>query len=345
VPINFYVDEQGVFHTLPLYRLVDLYLLIVAPITTILLIRCKAALKQKIVALSFIVTPILHYILTSGAHGYASQYGSTLFAVTQIYSVLFSDNSRKLASTKTELHLARSVQASIIPKDFFQERKEFDVYASMEPAREVGGDFYDVFLADDDHLVMAMADVSGKGVPSAMYMMVAKIVMKNSAMFGENPASVLRTMNRAICSNNKEEMFVTIWIGVLEISTGILTASNAGHEYPILMRNGRPYEVYKDNHGMVIGAFEDSKYSEYQIAMQPGDKLFLYTDGIPEAMNKNRKQFGMDNLVAALNETCDKDPEETLQHVRKSVDAFVKGAEQFDDLTMMCIRYNGRKDV
>ena len=344
-PIHFLVDEQGVFHPTALYHLVDLYMVIVAPLTILLLIRCEATLRQKLVALSFIAIPIVHYILINGAHGYATQYGSTLFAVTMIYSILFSDRSRKLASTQAELDTARKIQESMLPNIFpaFPERNEFDIYASMDPAREVGGDFYDFFMIDEDHLGIVMADVSGKGVPGAMFMMISKIILQSSAMLLSNPAEILSRTNQAICSNNKEEMFVTVWLGILEISTGLIRAANAGHEYPILMKNKGSYELIKDRHGLVIGAMEESRYSGYEIQMHPGDRLFLYTDGIPEATNRFRKQYGMDNLVKALNEVKEADPEETLAHVRRSVDDFVKDAEQFDDLTMLCLKYNGRE--
>ena len=346
VPINFMVDEQGVFHTLPLYRLVDLYMVIIAPMAIILLLRCSASRRQKMAAFSFILTPIIHYILTRGAHGYATQYGSTLFAVTQIYGILFSDQNKKLATTQADLATAWKIQDSMLPNDFpaFPERGEFEIFALMDPAREVGGDFYDFFLVDDDHLGIVMADVSGKGIPGAMFMMVSKIILKSRAMMGMSPAEALSETNEAICANNKEDMFVTIWFGVLEIPTGKITASNAGHEYPVFKKHDGDYELIKDKHGLVIGAYDTSVYSEYEMQMEPGDKLFLYTDGVPESTNSALKQYGTDRLVAALNEVKDGDPALTLQHVMVSIDAFVKEAEQFDDVTMLCLQYNGKKE-
>ena len=344
VPINLALDEQGIIMTLPLYHLLDLDMIIVMPLTIILLLRSDGSTKHKIVALSFIITPIVHYILSGGAHNYATQYGSTLFAVTQIYGVLFSDSNRKLASTKTELDMAAKIQKSILPENLPAALKHdgFDIHASMEPAREVGGDFYDYFLVDDDHLCIVMADVSGKGVPGALYMMISKIIIKNSMMLGESPAVTLRTLNKAICSNNREDMFVTVWIGLLEISSGKITAVNAGHEYPIICKNNGNYELFKDRHYMVVGAFRETDYQEYEIKMSKGDKIFLYTDGIPEATNKNKKQYGLNRLVNTLNEVNEADPEETLVHVRESVYGFVRNADQFDDLTMLCLEYKGK---
>ena len=244
-----------------------------------------------------------------------------------------------------ELNMAAEIQASMLPHIFpaFPERKEFDLYAAMDPAKEVGGDFYDFFLIDDDHLCMVMADVSGKGVPAALVMMISKVILQNRAYMGLSVAEILAGTNEAICANNQADMFVTVWMGILEISTGRLTAANAGHEYPVLRQAGGDYELYRDKHGFVIGGMQGVKYRQYELQLHPGDRLFLYTDGVPEATNANHELFGTDRMLAALNETGDAAPQEVLQHVRKAVDGFVMDAEQFDDLTMMCMVYKGRK--
>ena len=343
-PICFSVDESGVFHTEALYRLVDLYLVIIAPPTVYLIIKAKAPKRQKTVALSFIFIPIVHYIITGGAHGYATQYGSTLIAVILIYTVLFLDRSKKLASTQTELEMATLIQNSMIPDIFppFPDKKEFDIYGSMDPAKEVGGDFYDFFLIDDDHLGIVMADVSGKGVPAALFMMASKIIIQSCAMLGVSAAETLTRTNEAICSNNQAQMFVTVWFGILELSTGRLTAANGGHEYPAIMKDGR-FELYNDKHGFVIGGFPESKYSEYELQLEPGDKLFLYTDGVPEATDRDKNLFTTERMLEALNKEPLAAPRKILQNVREAVDDFVKEAEQFDDLTMLCIEYLGKK--
>ncbi|MCR5566779.1 MAG: PP2C family protein-serine/threonine phosphatase [Clostridiales bacterium] len=243
----------------------------------------------------------------------------------------------------TELALATRIQADMLPHVFppFPDRNEFDLYASMDPAREVGGDFYDYFLVDDDHLCMYMADVSGKGVPAALFMMASMILMRNNARLGKSPEQILTDVNAAVCANNREEMFVTVWLCVLEISTGKLMAANAGHEYPALMRAGGEFELYKDKHGFVIGGMEGVRYKQYELQINPGDKLFLYTDGVPEATNAAKEMFGTERMIRALNEQKDKEPEEVLNGVRRAVDSFVKDAEQFDDLTMLCLAYRG----
>ena len=246
-----------------------------------------------------------------------------------------------------ELNMATQIQKSMLPSIFppFPERREFDIYASMDPAREVGGDFYDFFLIDEDHLCMVMADVSGKGIPAALFMMASKIILSSNAKMGKSPAQVLTDTNNAICANNPQEMFVTVWMGILELSTGKLTAANAGHEYPVVKHPGEPYQLLKDKHGLVIGGMEGIHYKDYELQLQPGTKLFLYTDGVPEATDAENRLFGTDRMLEALNRSPDADPVEVLGNVRKSVDAFVLEAEQFDDLTMMCMQYHVKEKV
>ena len=244
----------------------------------------------------------------------------------------------------TELSIATRIQASMLPQVFpaYPERHEFDLYASMDPAKEVGGDFYDFFLVDDDHLCMVMADVSGKGVPAALFMMASRIIIANNAMAGKSPAQVLYDTNTTLLANGQDDMFVTVWIGILEISTGRLTASNGGHEYPVLTKDGR-FEMYKDVHSFLVGGMPGVKYKEYELQLNPGDKLFVYTDGVPEAQDSEKKMFGMDRTVDTLNENREGSPKELLQSVRKAVDAFVGDAEPFDDLTMLCLEYKGKQ--
>ena len=245
----------------------------------------------------------------------------------------------------TELALATQIQGAMLPHIFpaFPDRSEFDIFASMDPAKEVGGDFYDYFLIDNDHLGLVIADVSGKGVPAALFMMASKIILQSVAMMGHSPAEILARTNNAIYTNNEAEMFVTVWLGILELSTGKLTAANAGHEFPALRQPGAPFELYKDRHGFVIGGMENVRYKEYQIQMEPGSKIFVYTDGVAEATNAEKELFGTERMIEALNTDPDAAPQQILKNVRSSVDAFVKDAEQFDDLTMLCLEYKGKR--
>lgn len=258
----------------------------------------------------------------------------------------YTTDLMKITSEKerfeTELELASRIQASMLPSIFpaYPERNEFEIYASMDPAKEVGGDFYDFFLIDEDHLGLVMADVSGKGVPAALFMMASKIIISHHAKAGKSPAQILTDANETICNTNPMELFVTVWMGILEISTGRLKAANAGHEYPVLKDPDGSFELLKDKHGFVVGAMEGMKYKEYEVQLEPGAKLFLYTDGVPEATNADAEMFGTDRMLDALNGDPDAAPEQLLRNVRSAVDAFVDEAEQFDDLTMLAITYH-----
>jgi len=239
----------------------------------------------------------------------------------------------------TELALATKIQADMLPSLFpaFPDRPEIDIYATMTPAKEVGGDFYDFFLIDDDHLAMIMADVSGKGIPAALFMMMSKILVNNYAMMGNSPAKVLELTNATICEHNDEEMFVTLWLGILEISTGKVVAANAGHEYPMIKREGKGFEVFKDKHGFVIGGMEGMKYKEYEFTLGKNDTLFLYTDGVAEATNKDNVLFGTERMLNALNKEPDARPDVLLKNMKQSIDEFVGETDQFDDLTMLAV--------
>ena len=246
----------------------------------------------------------------------------------------------------TELNLATRIQEAMLPNVFppFPDRTEIDIFACMDPAREVGGDFYDFFLIDDDHLGLVIADVSGKSIPAALLMMISKILVKNYAMTGMSPAKVLEAVNKQICANNKAEMFVTVWLGILEISTGKLTAANAGHEYPVVKLPDGGFELYKDKHGFVIGGMDGVVYKEYESDLEAGSVIFVYTDGVPEATDADGNMFGTDNMLSALNGCPDTTPDALIKSVREAVDSFVLDAEQFDDLTMLCIKYKGKTE-
>lgn len=253
--------------------------------------------------------------------------------------------SRESAVVKAELNTANQIQSSMVPTIFppFPGRKEFDIYASMFTAKEVGGDFYDFFLIDEDHLALVIADVSGKGVPAALFMMAAKILISDRTLMGGTPAEILSFVNKRICANNQAEMFLTVWLGILDIKTGRITAANAGHEYPALCRKGGEFEVLKDDHSFIVGGMDGIRYKNYEFSLKEGDTLFVYTDGIPEANNTSEELFGTDKMVEALNINSDGEPSEILENVKRNVDDFVGDSVQFDDFTMLCLRYNGNK--
>ncbi len=237
----------------------------------------------------------------------------------------------------TELHLAALIQENSVPNIFpaFPDRNEFDVYATMDPAKEIGGDFYDFYLTNDHTLALVMADVSGKGVPGALFMMVTKILIKEHAMLDKSPAEVLDTINDRICSNNNTNMFVTVWLAKLDLRTGNMVVANAGHDDPVIYKKNGEFELKKTKHGMPLGVRKNRKYEEYEIWMGPGDKIFLYTDGVHEATDGSGEMYGMERMLASLNEYKDRSLNALLTYVKNDVEVFVDGAVQFDDMTMM----------
>ena len=258
--------------------------------------------------------------------------------------VIAARERRALALEKeriaTELSLAARIQANFLPKAF-PDRPEFNLYASMTPAKEVGGDLYDFFQIDEDHLCLIIGDVSGKGVPASLFMMLGSALMHHVAMRELSPGKILTEVNAEICARNPEEMFITVWLAVLELSTGVLTAASAGHEYPAVKHADGRFELFKDKHGFVIGGMEGVRYREYKLELEPGAKIFVYTDGVAEATDVNNQLFGTDRMIDALREKEDGTPQEILASVNRSIDAFVGKAPQFDDLTMLCIEYRG----
>lgn len=242
---------------------------------------------------------------------------------------------------KQDLQSARIIQESVLPRNFKVQRSDYDLYATMKAAKVVGGDFYDFFPAGPDRLCLVIADVSGKGIPAALFMMRSKTLIANRAKSGMTPSEILFEVNNTLCEGNDAEMFVTVWLGIMDLTTGVMACSNAGHEYPVLKHAGGDYELFTDRHGLVLAGMEGSKYSEYELKMEPGDRLFVYTDGVPEAINEQMEQYGTDRLCKVLNTTKEASCEETLKAVEMDMSRFVGEAEQFDDITMLVFYYNG----
>ncbi len=243
----------------------------------------------------------------------------------------------------TELSFARKIQHDALPHTYpaFPGRTEFDIYASMTPAKEVGGDFYNFDLIDEDHLAMWIGDVSDKGVPAALFMMAINIVIENRVIMGGSPAEIMAYVNNNVCAHSKTDMFVTIWLGILEISTGRIICCNAGHEDPAVYKKGGAFEIVKKKHNTAVGAMPDLPYNDEEIFLEKGDKLFIYTDGVPEATNSFNELFTVGRMVDALNEYCEGTPQEILEGMHKSVNEFVGDRTQFDDLTMLCVELKG----
>ncbi len=250
----------------------------------------------------------------------------------------------------TELSVANTIQSAMLPRIFpyAPDRKEFSVYATMEPAKSVGGDFYDFYILHGPektgtHLAFVVADVSGKGIPAALFMVIAKSLIKTGAMQGLTPAEILTSVNDQLCENNDAGMFVTVYMGLLELSTGKLLVANAGHNPPLIRRRGGQYEWLRHKAGFVLAGLPSRTYVDVEMQLMEGDRLFLYTDGVTEMQNPQQKLYGEDRLLETLQESdaAARGVMDLLPYVRASVDRFADGAEQADDVTMLALDWYG----
>ncbi|MCR4780089.1 MAG: SpoIIE family protein phosphatase [Ruminiclostridium sp.] len=276
-----------------------------------------------------------------------------IFAISVVFVMLLGsilllmknlNSARKdKARITAELGVATKIQADMLPTDF-PVRSDLELCATMTPAKEVGGDFYDFFFVDDDHIALVMADVSGKGVPASLFMAISKVVLRNQVMVGGTPSEILETVNNILCANNSAGLFVTVWLGILDLNTGEISCSNAGHEYPVVNRLGKGFEVAEGENCPPLAAMEDMVFDDEKIVLQPGDSIFLYTDGVPEAKNAGGARFGMEAMTAGLNEGASLSPDGLLKSLKEKIDTFVGELDPFDDITMMSLTYKGREN-
>ena len=245
------------------------------------------------------------------------------------------------AKISTELDIATKIQEATIPKNFadYDKYPQLELYGDCKPAKQVGGDFYDLFMLDEDHLCIVMADVSGKGIPAALYMMVSKIAIQTRAEQGGTPSEILYYVNNRLSANNDIDMFVTVWLGILTLSTGHVIATNAGHEYPAITDENGNFSLQMEKHGFVCGGMEGIRFKDREFDIPKGGKLFLYTDGVAESINRSQEFYGTDRMLDALNECKGLSPKATIEHMHESLNEYAGGADQFDDTTMLCIEY------
>ena len=255
--------------------------------------------------------------------------------------------SAEASRIESELSVARTIQANMLPTVFpaFPDREEFDVFATMTPAKEVGGDFYDFFMVDERHVAVVMADVSGKGVPAALFMAIAKAMIKDHTEPEKQLNQTFSKVNNLLCESNSEGLFVTAFEGVLDLVTGEFIFVNAGHEIPYICRNGKAFELYKLKPGFVLAGMEGINYKTVSVTFEPGDRLFQYTDGVTEATNAGKELYGQDRLTAVLEKYSSKPLTELLPLVREDIDAFVGEAPQFDDITMLGFEYKKKMEI
>lgn len=268
---------------------------------------------------------------------------SDMFVGMKNYMSSLLTVTREKERIGAELDVANNIQASMLPRIFpaFPDHNEFDIYATMDPAKEVGGDFYDYFMLDDHTMGLVMADVSGKGVPAALFMVISKTLIKNRCQDSRSPAEVLSYVNDQLSEGNDSDMFVTVWLAILDINTGKGLAANAGHEHPAIRRKGGKYELDIYRHSPAVATMEGMRFREHPFELNPGDSLFVYTDGVPEANDEAGKFYGTDRMIECLNADPDADVQKLLIEVREDIRKFAGEAEQFDDITMLAFDFWG----
>ena len=338
-PTTFFINAQGFYQSTDIYFIEDIYLIVTSVITAILIFKCKHPANHKIAGLTFIFPPLVNYILNKGTFGNASQYGMILVSLIIMYCIIFNEKNSKLAAAQTELNMASRIQTDALPPvaPEFPEHPNINLRGSMYTAREVGGDFFDYFIIDEDRICFLVADVSGKGTPAALFMMTSKTMIKDYALILESTSEIFTAVNYRLCENNEAGMFATSWIGILNTRTMTLQYTNAGHNYPMIQRKGQPCEEIRQNHGLFLGGLEYTRYKQEEIRLEPGDRILLYTDGIVEAHAKKKNLYGTKRLQQVLDDTRNCPGEQVLERIFDDVNNFAAGVPQFDDITMVIL--------
>ncbi len=306
-----------------------------------------AVLVQKIVVSNLeMVNKSLKKITNGNLNEVVSVYSSSEFAslsndINQTVDVLKTYIDAAEKRIEEELEFAKSIQESALPHNFDFPRTDIEIFASMDPAKEVGGDFYDFFFVDANKLCLVIADVSGKGIPASLFMMKSKAIIRNYAESGKKPSEIFKLANNGLCDGNDADMFVTVWIGIVDLETGHMVCTNAGHEYPVIKRADGDYELYRQKHNVALAVMRDMPFKEYELDLKPGDSLFVYTDGVPEAIDASNNQYGTDRLLDVLNKYKDMSQRNILKYARRDISYFVGEADQFDDVTMIGFKYLG----
>ncbi|WP_294214425.1 PP2C family protein-serine/threonine phosphatase [Pseudobutyrivibrio sp.] len=341
----FIVDAYGEYHRGPYYIVSKIFFIIMMlfSLAVVFVKRRQLRTIQLVAVFMYAIAPITIGITSIYIRGISFTPITSMIVALFMYCALNVTQGREIAVAENEVAVASSIQENVLPKTFpyLPNRKEFDLFAIMKPAKEVGGDFYDFFMVDDNHLALVIADVSGKGIPAALFMMTSRTLIKNRLQAGDSLSEVLADANNQLCEGNVADLFVTVWIGIIDLRTGHCVEVNAGHEYPILGRAGGQYEVVLSKHDIAVAMFEDQSFTEHEFTLNPGDTIFVYTDGVTEAMNPDDEIFTKERLVATLNSHPDASPKAAIETVLQAIDDFAAGAEQFDDTTMLCMKYNG----
>ncbi len=342
----FYIDDASNYVRGPLYPLFMGFSFLSALLVLIIIIAKRKwfTTRQMIVLIIYIFTPLPTVVISMIFYGISVNNVMIMLDILLMYSLLNVEQGRQKLVVEKELTTAASIQEGVLPNTFplFPERNEFDIYAIMNPAKEIGGDFYDAFMVDDDHLALVVADVAGKGIPAALFMLITRTLIKSRAQMGGTPSEIIKDVNLRLYEDNKAKMFVTIWMVIVEVSTGHVMEVNAGHECPAIKRVGGKFELIRSKHDFVVGGRKKTKFTDHEYDLSPGDIIFCYTDGVPEACKANMEMLGTGRMIDILNEHRHATPSALLTYVRDRVDAFVCDAPQFDDMTMMAFYYKGK---
>lgn len=319
-------------------------------IFTVIYVLISLLVQHMVVDSLIKVTESLNRITEGDLNEKVNVYNSSEFAslsedINLTVDVLKSYISAAERRMEQELLLAHNIQDAALPKNFTFQNKSFEVFATMDPARRVGGDFYDIFFVDAEKVAFVIADVSDKGIPAALFMMRSKTAIRGLAEAGNSLGEIFARVNNELCEGNESNMFVTVWMGILDLTNGDMSCLNAGHEYPAVMRNGGDFEMIRDPHRPPLGVLENMTYEGYEMHLEPGDCMYVYTDGIPDAINVSEELYGTDRMLEALNSGKTASMEGLLFTVKQDQQEFVGKADQFDDITMMGFRYNGPQEA
>lgn len=350
------VDEENMIQFLPAYNYIFAPIFFLYTLTPIILVARTIIKERKkhtenyrtaihftiFLVLIFFIYSIQYYILKGNNDFFIT---SCMFSYPLVYLItnLNTDtvvkSQSRIATVEADLNIAANIQYGSLPSvnHILLSHPDVQIYASMDTAKEVGGDFYDFFEIDSNHIGFVIADVSGKGVPAALFMMTVKTMIKDHASMKRSTAEIFTDVNRLLCENNTEEMFATAWIGILDTETHLITYTNAGHNSPCFAKAGGDFEFLKKRHGLMLAGMEGTVYKESTLELQSGDTIFLYTDGITEAHNSEGGLYGDSRLIATLNRLENRGEESFLLGIKQDVDAFASQTEQFDDITMLLI--------
>jgi Serine phosphatase RsbU, regulator of sigma subunit len=346
LPIYFTVGSDGYYRRAILYSLRPVVYILIVPGAVEILVKSEASNMTKAVTAILFVFPVISEVMTFFHFGISTKPAAILIAIILNFGVLVAEREKKFVATQNELDIASKIQDGLLPTSFpaFPDRKEFDVYASTKPAKEVGGDFYDFFMIDDTHLAILIADVSDKGIGAALFMAISKINIKTRGQMGGSPSEIISYADKVISEKNEAGMFVTLWLGIIDLTTGHMDVCNAGHDYPAILRADKEsvqYTIDKEKHGPPVGFLPGMEYPEISYELHPGDRIFLYTDGVTDAKNRDGNRFETDRLLKTLNANIKASDEQLITAVRTDIDRFIGGEPQFDDVTMLSFTYFG----